>query len=76
MNQVELYKGFNIRAYEREPGRWRADIRKADGSLLAILLPGMTGEGKGESIITSADRFTAAAAIDFAKEAIDGGGMK
>jgi hypothetical protein len=32
MDKIETYKGFEIRAFEREQGRWRAEIRKADGS--------------------------------------------
>jgi hypothetical protein len=72
-NRIEIYKGFEIRAYEREQQRWRAEIRKADGSTLEILLP---GGGHRSSITTSADALTAPAAIDLAKQAIDGGGMR
>jgi len=32
MDKLEIYRGFEIRAFEREQGRWRAEIRKADGS--------------------------------------------
>ena len=38
MDKLEIYRGFEIRAFEREQGRWRAEIRKADGSMLKILL--------------------------------------
>jgi hypothetical protein len=38
MDKIETYRGFEIRAFEREEGRWRADIRKADGSMLKILV--------------------------------------
>ena len=38
MDRSEFYKGFEIRAYEREPQRWRAEIRKADGSALETLV--------------------------------------
>ena len=38
MDRTELYKGFEIRAYECEPQRWRAEIRKADRSTLEILV--------------------------------------
>lgn len=34
MDKIEIYKGFEIRAFEREQSRWRAEIRKADGSTL------------------------------------------
>jgi hypothetical protein len=29
MEQIELYKGFRIRAHEERPGRWLAEARKA-----------------------------------------------
>ncbi len=73
MDRVEIYKGYEIRAYEREPGRWLAKIRKADGSMLEIPLP---DGGTRESITTSAATMTAEAAINLAKQAIDGGGMR
>lgn len=53
--------------------RWLAEIRKADGSNLIILLP---DGGPRASITTSAAALTAEAAIDLAKQAIDGKGMK
>ena len=37
MDKIEIYKGFEIRAFEREQSRWRAEIRKADGSTLKTL---------------------------------------
>jgi len=27
MDKIETYKGFEIRAFEREQGRWRGEIR-------------------------------------------------
>ena len=44
------------RAYEREPQRWRAEIRKADGSTLKTLVE---DSGHCMSITTSADTLTA-----------------
>ena len=38
MDKIETYKGFEIRAFEREQGRWRAEIRKTDGSTLNTLV--------------------------------------
>jgi hypothetical protein len=73
MDRTELYKGFEIRAYEREPQRWRAEIRKADGSALQILVG---DSGHRMSIATTADTLTADASIDEVKKAIDAGGMK
>ena len=73
MDRTELYKGFEIRAYEREPQRWRAEIRKADGSTLEILVG---DSGHRMSITTTADTLTADASIDEVKKAIDSGGMR
>ena len=75
MAHVETYKGYEIRAFEREPSRWLATIRKADGSRLEILLPSQ-GSGLRASIMTSHDTLTIKAAIALAKQAIDGGGMR
>jgi hypothetical protein len=72
MDRTEIYKGFEIRAYEREPQRWRAEIRKADGSTLKTLVG---DSGHRTSITTSADALTAEATIDEVKKAIDAGGM-
>jgi hypothetical protein len=72
MDKIEIYKGFEIRAYEREQGRWRGEIRKADGSLLKILV----GDGEHRmSITTTADTLAAETTIDEVKKAIDAGGM-
>ena len=72
MDKTEIYKGFEIRAFEREQGRWRAEIRKADGSMLKILVG---DSGHSMSITTSADTLTAETTIDEVKKAIDAGGM-
>ena len=72
MDKIETYKGFEIRAFEREQGRWRAEIRKADSSPLKILV----GDGEHRmSITTTADTLTAEATINEVKKAIDAGGM-
>jgi hypothetical protein len=71
MDKIELYKGFEIRAFEREQGRWRAEIRKADGSTLKTLV---ADSEHRMSITTSADTLTAEATIEV-KKAIDAGGM-
>ena len=49
MDKIETYKGFEIRAFEREQGRWRAEIRKTDGSTLKTLV----GDSKHRMSITS-----------------------
>ena len=72
MDKIEVYRGFEIRAYEREQARWRAEIRKADGSTLKTLVG---DSGHSMSITTTADTLTAEATIDEVKKAIDAGGM-
>ena len=72
MDTTEIYKRFHIRAFEREQGRWRAEIRKADGSPLKILV----GDSEHRmSITTTADTLTAETSIDEVKKAIDAGAM-
>ena len=73
MDRSEFYKGFEIRAYEREPQRWRAEIRKADGSALETLVG---DSGHRMSMNTSADTLTGEVTIDEVKKAIDAGGMR
>ena len=68
MDKIEIYKGFEIRAFEREQSRWRAEIRKADGSTLKTLVG---DSGHRVSITTSADTLTAETSIDEVKKAID-----
>ena len=72
MDKIEIYKGFEIRAFEREQDRWRAEIRKADGSILKTLVG---DSGHSMSITTTADTLTAETSIDEVKKAIDAGGM-
>jgi hypothetical protein len=72
MDQTELYKGYRIRTYQREPGRWFADIQKQDGSDFLILLE-PDGVPQRFVAITRATS-TAEAAIKLAKHAIDRGG--
>ena len=72
MDKTEIYKGFEIRAFEREQDRWRAEIRKVDGSPLKILV----GDSEHRmSITTTADTLTAETTIAEVKKAIDAGGM-
>jgi hypothetical protein len=70
MDRVFSYKGFQIRAFEQGPDRWMAEIRRANGAWIVV-----RGERR-ELLITSVPRRTAAAAIDLAIDAIDGGEMK
>ena len=65
MDRVVSYKGFHIRPFEQ-----LAEIRRATGGWIIV-----RGERR-EVLTTSAIRRTAMDAIEFAIEAIDGGGMK
>jgi len=74
-DQFEIYSGFNIRAFESSPGKWTAEIRKVDGSQIQILLPEL-GEDVLGCLTTDPETTTAEAAIELAREAIDGGAMR
>jgi hypothetical protein len=75
VDQIEIYNGYNIRAFESSPGKWTAEIRKLDGSPIQILPPGLEDDAQ-ECLTTDPETVTAEAAIELAKEAIDGGGMR
>ena len=62
------YKRFIVRAFEREPGKWRASIRRADGKPVKVI-----GGKKLEQSVTRFDARTADAAIRMAMAAIDAG---
>ena len=74
-DQIQIYKGYNIRAFESSPGRWTAEIRKVDGSPIQILPPGLEDDVQ-DSVTTDPETMTADAAVELAKEAIDGGSMR
>jgi hypothetical protein len=70
--QMTEYKGFRIEPIETSPARWRAKISRPDGRKIKVLVTG----DEHDSITTGGmEAFSAEAAIDIAKEAIDGGGM-
>ena len=71
VDQIEIYKGYNIRAFELSPGKWTAEIRKVDGSPIRILLPEL-GEDVLDRLTTDPETATAEAAVELAKKAIDG----
>jgi hypothetical protein len=59
------YRQFTISAYEREPGKWRARVRRSNGrSVLA-------GSGKLMEFVTAKDSPSEAEAMSLAIEAID-----
>jgi hypothetical protein len=60
------YKQLYVKAFEREPGKWRADIRRADGNPLKV-----TGRKKLKNIATKLDATTAVAAMVMAMALID-----
>ena len=72
MDKLEIYRGFEIRAFGREQGRWRAEVRKADGSTLETFVG---DSGHRMSITTLADTLTAETSIDEVKKAIDAGSL-
>lgn len=69
-HHVFSYKGFLVRAFEQEPQRWFAEVRKTNGAWVVV-----SGERR-ETITTSAPSRSFNAAIDFAIDAIDSGAMK
>jgi hypothetical protein len=67
------YKAYTIEAFEREAGRWRATIKRLDGKKIRVTVASPPTEH--HSVTTSADTLTPEAAVDLAKQGIDGGGM-
>ena len=68
---TEQYKDYIIRALEQRPGRWLAEIRKQDGSVIV-----RRGQRPREILTVPTTRCSAADAIAFAKEAIDSPAMQ
>jgi hypothetical protein len=66
-----IYKSYIIDAYERETGRWRATIRRQDGTKIRVDAP----SAEHLQMVTSADTLTSQEAVALAKLRIDGGGM-
>ncbi len=60
------YKGFDISAFEKEPGKWRARIFRANGR------PSNATNRKLQELVASADPSSAVAALTLVMEAIDG----
>lgn len=61
---------FQIEPFEREPGKWRASIRRSDGSKVRV------GETCVDRFITSADTSTADQASEIARKTIDSGAVQ
>jgi len=62
------YKQFRVQAFEREPGKWRANVRRGDGKPVKIV-----GREKLEKFVTRFDAGTAGATIAMAMAVIDAG---
>ena len=63
------YKHFVVSAFEREPGKWRASVERADGK--AILA--MTNRRTLAKFVTGVDVKSAQVAILMAMAAMDAG---
>jgi hypothetical protein len=72
--EIYIYKGFSIQTFQNAEGRWIARMKKADGSLLMVDLPG--GTGPREFLDTEPVLGRAIDAIMTAKICIDGGSIK
>jgi hypothetical protein len=63
------YKEFIVRAFEREPGKWRASVERADGKAIMA----MTNRRTLAKFVTGVDVKPAQVAILMAMAAIDAG---
>jgi hypothetical protein len=66
---IMQYRHFKITTFEREPGKWLASIKRADGSSI-------TCQGTTLPFFTTAETTTAEYAVDLSKGAIDQGYLK
>jgi hypothetical protein len=64
------YKHFVVKAFQQERGKWRASIKRSDGTPLAVVGPHRV---KIAQSVTHVDSFTAEEAFSMAIEAIDAG---
>ena len=60
-------KHFQIEVFAREPGKWRASIRRSDGSKVRV------GDMLGDLFTTSVDTSTADQSLQLARKAIAAG---
>jgi hypothetical protein len=63
------YKQFVVQAFEREPGKWRASVERADGKAIMA----MTNRRTLDKFVTGVDVKSAQVAILMAMAAIDAG---
>lgn len=64
------YKHFVVKAFQQEPGKWRASIKRSDGTPLVVVSPHRV---KIAQTVTHVDSLTAEEAVSMAMEAIDAG---
>jgi hypothetical protein len=65
------YKAYVIDAFRRDTDRWRANIRRLNGKKIRVAVP----PAVLDEATTTADALTAEKAVEFAKKAIDDGGL-
>jgi hypothetical protein len=65
------YKAYVIDAFQRDPDKWRANIRKLNGKKIRVAVP----PSVLDEATTPADAPTAEKAVELAKKAIDAGGL-
>jgi hypothetical protein len=65
------YKAYIIHAFKRDTDRWRATIRRSNGKKIRVAVP----PSVLDQATTSVDALTAEKAFEFAKKAIDAGGL-
>jgi hypothetical protein len=64
------YNGFVVKAAEREPGKWRASVRRVNGSAIRVMSHSRI---KLDKFVTGIDAPSAEAAMRMAIAAIDAG---
>lgn len=69
-NSMFEYKDYLIVPIQTSPGRWRAEISRADGRKIRVLV---TGSERHSLTTDGIEASSAKGAIERAKEAIDGG---
>jgi hypothetical protein len=64
------YRHFTVNAFQQRPGKWRASVRRSDGTPLAIVGPHKV---KIAESVTHIDSLTAEDALRMAIDAIEAG---
>jgi hypothetical protein len=64
------YKQFVVRTFEREPGKWRASVERANGK---VMMPAAHHRPRLAKFVTGADAKSAQVAMLTAMAAIDAG---